>query len=271
MQGRYLLFGLRAGWLKLIGIALCIGLWVWSGLGQFQIPASYNGFVDYMRVASSQNAAEAMDVDEATLSGAPEEAYRRYLDSMRDFVYTKPVSMTVLTGFLICEGLMVLLIYGLFQKRTTGLLLSAGVSRGRLFLAVSALYWLAVLLVWAAAAWLMRAAWSVRFAPEERDWFLLTQASWGLMVLGMAALPYFFIFLTQKALPAFLLALGCFLLMMLLPFLGDLTPAGMLRQTEPWQPGADPAALLRVDIVSGVMVVLSWVGAWLSFRKRGQN
>ena len=134
-------------------------------------------------------------------------------------------------------------------------------------------YFAAVVLTWFVSAKVLLALYSVRWTPEEADFFRTTRLAWLLTFLFRASILYLLSFLLGRPLPAALAGIG---ISLLLRWLKSAVPAIPIRIVPPgpypngptWDPGADLTAVVKGNWIALGVCILSVLIAWLCFRKR---
>ena len=266
-------YRLQAEWARfLLGLVLVSLILIWGGW--FNAPPG--GKYAYFNMVHDRKNNNAVSLSIDAERGADTwESFRITLQENRGAFYTAIVDGTENRAWIAAALLGVLLISGLFARRRLGPLLGAGVSRGRIFLSLTLVYYGAVILAWLLSSRVLMALFQVRFAPEEQYIRMTLQKAWLYAVLVRAALVYMASFLLEKPLPAAIASLGgCTLLSILKAYIPAI-PVSITRGSDMGGPDAWFAAfcqdLSSVEtgnrIALGILVVSLAVG-WLCFRKR---
>lgn len=266
-------FRLQAEWTRiLLGLVLVSLIFIFGGW--FNAPpggkyAYFNSIHDYKNNTAGQSSV-------GTERGADTwESFKITLRENRGTFYTAIVGGTENLAWIAAVLLGVLLISGLFARRRLGPWLGAGVSRGRIFLSLTLVYYGTMILAWFLSSRALMGLFQVRFAPEEQSVRVTLQQAWLYALLVRAALVYMASFLLTKPLPAALASFGgCILLFILKSYIPAI-PIALMRGSDIGGPEAWFAAfcqdLSSVEtgnrIALGILA-LSLVVGWLSFRKR---
>ena len=209
---RLIIFRLKAEWLRiLLGLVFAVILFSWSGtINIISDPVrSFNKYVAYAQTVS-RNAAQSSGMsDPAPAANSDLRAgYEKLLRNNRGFIYAVLVmNVNDPIPTLIVNALAVLLLTSLFQKQQMSTSLAAGCSRVRVFLSLTAGYFLAVILVWVISSTYLLNRYMIEFAPEDQGFFLATRLTWFCAFLWHASIAYLLSMLLRRPLPTFLSAL----------------------------------------------------------------
>ncbi len=271
-------YRLKTEWLRLLlGLMFAVILFSWYGAQNIvsDVFHSKQTFAPMYNEESREWMASRLSME------IPEEAwtdlstaYRTVLRAYRGFLYSRLVmSINDPVDMLVVNALAVLLLTSLFQKKRLGPPLAAGYCRRRLFLSLTGVYFACVVVVWCISATYLLNRYCIEFAPEEREFFLVTQLTWFCTFLWNASIAYLASMLLRRPLPAFLAGVAVYFLCLsvgkphILP--GIIIGGGMTVKT--WDPGVDLWPLLRTDIIAAAFFVVAVVVGWFSFRKRGME
>lgn len=276
MSLRLARYRLKTEWLRfLLGLAFAVILFSWYGTANI-IANSFHSLGTFSLVyeMGPERLARELGLDPADPALADmKTAYGLVLWHYRGFLYSRLVmSVNDPISVLVTCSLGVVLLTGLFQKRRLGPLLASGQSRGRLFLSLTAVYFLCIILVWVVSAAYLLRRYCVEFTPEERDFFLVTQLTWFCAVLFNASLAYLAAMLLRRPLPAFLAAVALWFLLHFLAGKPNILPCFILGTgftVKSWDPGAELRPLLRTDLVAAGFFPVSLIASWFRFRKGG--
>ncbi|MBR5701482.1 MAG: hypothetical protein IKX47_03370 [Oscillospiraceae bacterium] len=265
-------FRLQAEWTRiLLGVALVSLILTFSGW--FNAPpggkyAYFNMVQDYKNNYSGQ---EPIGMEPGADTW---ESFQILLRENRGTFYTAIEDGTENLAWIGTALLGVLLLTGPFARRRLGPLLSAGVSRGGLFLSLTLVYYGAVILVWFLSSRALMALFQVSFSPEEQGIRMTLQQAWLFAILVRAALVYMASFLLARPLPAALASLGgCILLSVLKSYIPAI-PIGIMDYgmggPDAWFTALcqDLSSMETGNRVALAILVLSLAVGWLGFRKR---
>lgn len=259
-------YRLKAEWVQLfLGLIFAVILFSWSGVLNIRSEV-YHSLKTYAYIHQRDvtNHADLLIGYETSLREARGFIYSRLVMSIND-----PIPM------LVSNGLAVLFITSLFQKKRLGPPLAAGFSRSQLFISLSTVFFVCVTLVWVISATYLLKRYYVEFLPEERDFFLTTQFTWFCAFLWKASFAYLAAILLRKPLPAFLVAVAVWVILgYSFVHAPNILPAYIIDNgmtVKSWDPGVDLWPLIRTDIVAAVFFVISIIVGWFSFRKRGME
>ena len=272
-------YRLKTEWLRLLlGLAFAVILFSWYGALNIVSDTfhSEKSFAPTYYDMSRERLAANLDME------IPEEAwadlttaYRTILRYYRGFIYSRLVmSINDPVDMLVVNALGVLLLTGLFRKKRLGPPLAAGYSRRRLFLSLTGVYFACVVVVWCVSAAYLLNRYCIEFAPEEREFFRVTQLTWFCAFLWNATVAYLASMLLRRPLPAFLAGVAVYFLCMSFVREPHILPAFIIGTgvtVKTWDPGVDLWPLLRTDIIAAAFFVIAVPAAWLSFRKRGME
>ena len=271
-------YRLKAEWLRIL-LGVVFGTILLSWISSQNIVderlRSFDGYVNYYQSQSRREARSKglRDPDPANRSDQ-KEGYELLLRENRGYLYAVLIEMVNdWVPPLTVIPLAVLFLTGLFQKKRLGPMLTAGFSRGRVFLSLTGAYFVCIALVWGlSAAWLLN-RYRIAYAPEEQVFFRVTLLTWFCAFLWHGTIAYLTAMLLRRPLPAFAAALALWFI------LGNITvrtpnmlPSYIIDNSEnvkPLLPGIDLWPLLRTDIVAAGSFVISILVSWLAFRKRG--
>ena len=264
---------LKAEWVMLIGTAILIILYVWfCGLNNRGLTlGSYEMFVHTYGSVSPKTLALSLDMEEPPEDADLYALYEAALLAKRGFLYSRILMSAEDMTFLVLDALAVLLLCTLFQKRRLSQWLSAGYSRGQVFLSITLFFFACAFLMWLAASLYLLSRYHIAFAPEEGAFFRVTQLAWICNVMFNASLAFLSALLLRRPLPAFLAALGAWILLRVLSPDLSISPAVILGSGKilSWDPGMDTSSLAAGNwITLGFLLVVLTV-TWLIFRKRG--
>ena len=268
-------YRLKTEWLRfLLGLFFASAFMVMAGF--FMTPQAGNlaQFVAKYGDLSPEQMAVALDLDVSELKPALEENFQLVVRKYRGLLYYNMVDGTdFLAALPLSVALSVLFITGPIRKKRLGPPLAAGCGRFRLFLSLTLAYYAAVLLVWLIAGRILLALYSVRWSPEEAEFFRTTRLGWLLAFLFRAAILYLLSFLLVRPLPAALTGIGICLLLRwvksavpVIPM--NIVPPGPFSNGPTWDPGADLSAVVTGNWIALGVCILSILIAWLAFRKR---
>ena len=277
MSFRLTRYRLKTEWLRiLLGLMFAVILFSWYGAGNV-VANLYHSMSSFSLVYEMgvERLAESIgvDADEPALAEL-DTAYRFILQESRGFVYSRLViSVNDPIYILLANALAVLFLTGLFQKKRLGPPLAAGLSRGRLFFSLTAVYFSCVVLVWVISANYLIKRYFIVFSPEEQDFFRVTQLTWFCAFLWKATVAYLAAMLLRRPLPAFLAALTLsFAFLLANHSTPNVLPSWIIgggSTVKSWDPGADLWPMLRTDMVAAFFFVITIIIGWFSFRKRG--
>lgn len=272
---RLVLYRLKAGGLRLL-LGLVFGVVLFSLCSAANIidPArSLHAYSTHHQTITEQEARRKgmVNPDPAARSDV-REGYRTYLRKNRSYVYACLVTMVNDLVPLVANALAVILLTGIFRKKRLEPPLAAGYSRGRVFLSLTGGYFLCVLLVWVLSSVYLLDRYCVEFAPEEREFFLVTQLTWFCAFLWHASVAYLFAMLLRGPLTAFAATAAVWLILGSTVNTPNVLPSCVIENLAipSWEPGPDLWPLLRTDLVAAGFFVLVILIAWLAFRKRDQ-
>ena len=271
-------YRLKTEWLRLLlGLAFAVILFSWYGALNIVSDTfhSEKSFAPTYYDMSRERLAANLDME------IPEEAwadlttaYRTILRYYRGFIYSRLVmSINDPVDMLVVNALGVLLLTGLFRKKRLGPPLAAGYSRRRLFLSLTGVYFACVVVVWCVSTAYLLNRYCIEFAPEEQEFFRVTQLTWFCAFLWHASVAYLFAMLLRSPLPAFAATAAVWLILGLSTAdIPNVLPSCVIQNLAipNWEPGPDLWPLLRTDIVAAGFFVLAVLIAWLAFRKRDQ-
>ena len=266
---------LKAEWLSLILAAILVILYVWfCGLNNRGLTlGSYAIFEHTYGSVSPSALAKSLDMEIPPEGATLQEIYETALQAKRGFLYSRILMSAEDMTFLVLDALAVLLLCTLFRKRRIGQWLSAGCGRGRAFLSLTLSYYVVALLMWLAASRFLLGRYHIAFAPEEGEFFRTTQLAWLCNILFNASLAYLSALLLGRTLPAFFAALGVWILLRAASPPLSASPAVILGSGKilSWDPGMDLRSLIAGNWITLGFLILVFIAAWLSFRKRGFN
>ena len=272
---RFARYRLKTEWLRfLLGVAFAAAFLIWSGF--FMTPQAGNlaQFVAKYDGVDPEQMAIALGIDVSELKPTLEENFRMMAGQYRGLRYYNLVDGTEwLAGLPLSIALSVLFLTGPLRNKRLDPLLAAGYGRFRIFLSLTLVYYAAVVLTWFVSAKVLLALYSVRWTPEEADFFRTTRLAWLLTFLFRASILYLLSFLLGSPLPAALTGIG---ISFLLRWLKSAVPAIPIRIVPPgpypngptWDPGADLSAVVKGNWIALGVCILSVLIAWLCFRKR---
>ena len=278
MSFHLILYRLKAEWLRiLLGLAFAVILFSWSGtINIISDPVrSFNKYIAYAQTVDRYAARSAGMPDPKPAANSDLRAgYEQLLRNNRGFIYAVLVmSVNDPIPTLIVNALAVLLLTGLFQKQQLSTSLAAGYSRVRVFLSLTAGYYLSVVLVWAISSTYLLNRYMIEFAPEDQGFFLATRLTWFCAFLWHASIAYLLSMLLRRPLPAFLSALALwFTLSRVMANAPNILPAFIISNgydIPDLLPGYDIGPLLRTDVIAAGFFLLVLIVGWFSFRKRG--
>lgn len=275
---RFTRYRLKTEWLRfLLGVAFSAAFVILSGFFMTPRVGNYREFVDTYGGMSPERMAVSLGLDVSELKPTLEENYQLLVRKYRGMLYFNLVDGTdFMAGIPVSIALSVLFLTGLFQKKRLEPPLAAGYGRFRIFLSLTLVYYAAVLLMWLLSAKALLTLYSVRWTPEEADFFRITLLGWLLVFLFRASVFYLTSFLLGRPLPAALAGIGTCLL---LRWVKSAVPALPIRIVPPgpypngptWDPGADLSAVIEGNYIALGAFALSLIAAWFSFRKRDQR
>ena len=277
MSFRLTRYRLKTEWLRiLLGLMFAVILFSWYGAGNV-VANMYHSLSSFSLIYEMgvDRLAEKIGVDAAEPALAHmDTAYRFVLQRSRGFVYSRLViSVNDPIYILLANALAVLFLTGLFQKKRMGPPLAAGLSRGRLFFSLTAVYFSCVVLVWVISANYLIKRYFIVFSPEEQDFFKVTQLTWFCAFLWKGTVAYLAAMILRRPLPAFLAALAMsFLFLLANHSTPNVLPSWIIGgglTVKSWDPGVDLWPMLRTDVVAAVFFVISIIVGWFSFRKGG--
>ena len=275
---RLIHFRFRTEWLRImLGLVFAVILFCWAGkINIISDPVrSFSNYVSYYQTTSRNAAQSAGMPDPKPAANSDLRAgYEQLLRNNRGFIYSILVmSVNDPIPTLIVNALAVLLLTGLYQKQQLSMSLAAGFSRVRVFLSLTAGYYLSVVLVWAISSTYLLNRYMIEFAPEDRSFFLATRLTWFCAFLWHASIAYLLSMLLRRPLPAFLTALVLwFILSRAMASAPNILPAFIISDgfdIPDLLPGYDIGPLLRTDVISAGFFLLALIVGWFSFRKRG--
>ena len=265
-------FRLQAEWTRiLLGLVLVSLILIFNGW--FNAPpggkyAYFNMVQDYQNNFTGQ---EPLNTERGEDTW---ESFQILLRENRAAFYTAIVDGTENLAWIGTALLGVLLLTGLFARRRLGPLLSAGVSRGRIFLSLTLVYYGTVILAWFLSSRVLMGLFQVSFSPEEQDIRMTLQQAWLFAILVRAALVYMASFLLARPLPAALAGMGgCFMLSILKSYIPAI-PVGIMSYgmggPDAWFTALcqDLSSMETGNRVALAILVLSLAVGWLGFRKR---
>ena len=275
---RLIRFRFRTEWLRiLLGLVFAVILFCWSGKINIISPQvrSFSNYVSYYQT-TSRNAAQSAGMPDPKPEANSDlrAGYEQLLRNNRGFIHSVLVmSVNGPIPTLIVNALAVLFLTGLFQKQQLSMSLAAGYSRVRIFLSLTAGYFLAVILVWAISSAYLLDRYMIEFPPEDRCFFLATRLTWFCAFLWHASIAYLLSMLLRRPLPAFLSALVLwFILSRIIAQAPNILPAFIISDgydIPDLLPGYDIGPLLRTDVIAAGFFLLTLIIGWFSFRKRG--
>ena len=276
MLFRFTRVRLKAEWLLPAAAAALLILYTWcSGFNlRGSIMGSYPYFSYTFDDFSPKAAAESLGLEEPPEGADLRDVYEAYQAETRGIRYASILLDTERVSFILLDFLAAFLLGSLFRKRRMGQFLSAGYSRGQIFLSLTLTYYLWVILMWWAASSFLLARFHLSFAPEEGEFFRTTQLAWFCNVLFNASLAYLAFLLLCRPLPAFLAALGAWILLKSVSPPMSSSPLVILGvkktigEPDPWEPGMDLSSLIAGNWITLVFFLAVLAAAWLSFRKR---
>ena len=271
-------YRLRAEWLRiLLGVAFAVILFSWYGAANIvaEVFHSEGTFAKVYEMGPERLSHNlGVDLPEEAFSDLTT-AYHTVLRAYRGFIYSRLVmSANDPMDMLVANALAVLLLTGLFQKKRLGPPLMAGFSRRRLFLSLTGVYFGCAILVWCISAAYLLNRYCVEFAPEELEFFRVTQLTWFCSFIWKASVAYFAAILLRRPLPAFLAALAVYFLFLSARSEPNILPSWIIGSgmgVKSWDPGVDLWPLIRTDLVAAGFFLVSILASWLVFRKRGQE
>ena len=262
---------LKAEWLLLVCAAGVILLYTWLGgfNARGQQTGSYAMFAFVYDDYSPGSAAKALEVD--VPKGADMRAvYEALRAKTRGERYACILRDAENASFPMLDILAALLVSTLFRKRRMGQFLSAGYSRGQIFLSAALVYFAFAVLLWVIGAHFLLARFGISFAPEERAFFRTTQTAWFCSVLFGASLAFLFAMLLCRPVPAFLAAFGVWILLRRISPPLSISPAVILgpeKAVSSWDPGMDISSLTAGNWIAAAFFAAVLLAAWLRFRK----
>ena len=271
-------YRLKAEWLRLL-LGLVFGVILLSWVSSQNIVderlRSFDGYVNYYQSQSRREARSKglRDPDPANRSDQ-KEGYEMLLRENRGYLYAVLIEMVNdWVPPLTVIPLAVLFLTGLFQKKRLGPMLTAGFSRGRVFLSLTGAYFVCIALVWGvSAAWLLN-RYRIEYPPEEQVFFRVTLLTWFCAFLWHGTIAYLTAMLLRRPLPT---AAATIVLWLILgsTFVNtpNVLPAYIIDNSssvKALEPGMDLWPFLRTDIVAAGFFLVSILTSWLAFRKRG--
>ena len=180
---------LRTEWFPLLCLALLIVLYIWfcrldlraTDLGTFpQFEESYGAmFRNGLDRDDAEKLATSYAMKEPIKEGTGiREAYEELLRDQRGFVYSRLLIGAENCPFYPMGALAVLFLCPQFGKRRAAQWLSAGYSRGHVFLSMTLTYFACAVLLWLISSRILLGLSRISFSPEERGFFLTTQLGW---------------------------------------------------------------------------------------------
>ena len=274
---RLIRYRLKAGGLRLL-LGLVFGVVLFSLCSAANVMDWAHSFHEYethhQAIMEREARRKGMANPDPAASSDVREGYRTYLRENRGYVYACLVTMVNDWVPLVANALSVLLLTGIFRKKRLGPPLAAGYSRGRVFLSLTGSYFLCVLLVWVLSSAYLLDRYCVEFAPEEQEFFRVTQLTWFCAFLWHASIAYLFAMLLRSPLPAFAATAAVWLILgFSTAYTPNVLPSYVVQNLDKpnWEPGADLWPLLRTDIIAAAFFVVAIIVGWLSFRKRGME
>ena len=262
---RILRVRLRAEWLPmLIALALML-LYPWfcgSSIRDGTNLYSYNQF-EYYNMANLSSYNELTGVAKSaadpwrvamsyglTAEDLPEkpdlrDVYDAVIRAKGGYLYTQILMDGVLFGFPILDGLAMLLLCPLFRKRRMGQFLSAGRSRGQVWLSFTLLYFACAVVMWLLASLFQLTRFRIPFRWEQFAWLAY--------LLFIAVLPYLAALFLPRPIAAFFAALAAWGLLLLVL----------------WNLRAFPTLLAIALALLAAILIAAMVFSRLHFRKRG--